>query len=107
MITDVIVRVNDVDIDSYEMFMFIIPNVNRPVTIRFIRVEKAVSRLVERVGNSPPVSKKQVSNNNSTTRSSLQKDIEPSKFRDQDPQVINIKKITKRPILNYCYFDEK
>ena len=45
---DIIVKVNDVTIDTYETFMFIIPTTERPVTLEFTRITQAaaVSRLV-------------------------------------------------------------
>jgi hypothetical protein len=48
-----IFRVNDVEIDTYETFMFVIPTAPRPVSIFFRRQIAPVSRLVaEQSGSS-------------------------------------------------------
>ena len=76
---DIVTKVNDVDIETYDMFFFIVPTADRPLTISFSRTsaQRATSRLV-------------TSQQSSSTSSRQQKQqppaaVQPKKFRDPEP----------------------
>ena len=80
---DIIVKVNDIAIDTYENFMFIIPTTDRPVSLTFMRTTHAaaVSRLV--------TSQKTKQTSSSTARlppspSIREKDL-PGSYLSRDP----------------------
>ena len=82
-IGDIIVKVNDIAIDTYENFMFIIPTTDRPVSLTFMRTTHAaaVSRLV--------TSQKTKQTSSSTARlppspSIREKDL-PGSYLSRDP----------------------
>ena len=80
VIGDIIIKVNDITIDAYENFMFIIPTTERPVSLTFMRTTHAtgVSRLI------PAQKSKQTSSARSYSSSSAATAVPTASIREKD-----------------------